>query len=264
MYFPSNSWLFVAAFFIGFIASIFGLGGGFVIVPTLLFAGLSTQMAVGTSIAATEIIGVSSLMCYMKEGHIDRKLTYMMVMMTVPAAILGSFVTSFVSSDDLAAIFGTILVLLALTMWMKRPQEFEHHRYCLRRHMVGLNGHATDYEINMALIVPASISAGFFAGIAGISGGVFMLPVMIRCGVPVKYAVGTSSMMVTLTALAAFLAHFYMGNINYLALLLMAPALYMGAHLGPRLGERVTGKQIRHYFSIILLLTAAVTLYRFA
>ena len=80
-----------------------------------------------------------------------------------------------------------------------------------------------------------------------------------RWGIPVYIATGTSSLMVTITAFAAFMTHASLGHINYLYLVFIAPSLVIGA----RFSQRVSDKNLRYVITGLYVLLAGLIVLRY-
>ena len=102
---------------IGIIASMLGVGGGFLMVPVLsLLLAQPMHTAVGTSLFATFFTSTSASLVYYRQGRIDYKLGLLLEAGTIPGAILGAYSTQFVQGSLLQGIFGFILALVSLRM----------------------------------------------------------------------------------------------------------------------------------------------------
>ena len=118
---------------------------------------------------------------------------------------------------------------------------------------------AYSYVVRLPWLVPVTAVAGFVAGMIGISGGIFKMPAMVLLGgVPMRIAIGTSSFMVILTALAGLSGHLVSdsGSFDIFVALPLAVAAFVGGRLGSSLSTRVKPSTLRIYFAILLLLVA--------
>lgn len=105
---------------VGLAASFTGLGGGFIIVPLLIFIGLSAQEAVGTSFAAILMISLSAVFAHSKFQHVDFKIGLLLGMGGVLGAQIGARLLQDVSTDVFRKIFAVILLLLAVKMFFQK------------------------------------------------------------------------------------------------------------------------------------------------
>ncbi len=98
---------------VGIGASFSGLGGGFLMVPLLLFMGYSAQKAVGTSFLAILVISISALVAHGKLAHVDYKVGLFLGLGGIIGAQVGSRLIDYVSTGNFKKIFAGILVCLA-------------------------------------------------------------------------------------------------------------------------------------------------------
>ena len=105
---------------VGIGAAFTGLGGGFLLVPLLLFWGFSSQRAVGTSFAAILIISVSALIAHYKLTNIDYKIGILLGIGGILGAQIGARLVENVPTDYFKRIFALILAGLAIYLFFKK------------------------------------------------------------------------------------------------------------------------------------------------
>ncbi|HNT36496.1 MAG TPA: sulfite exporter TauE/SafE family protein [bacterium] len=104
---------------IGVAASFSGLGGGFLMVPLLLYMGFTHQKAVGTSFLAILVISVSALLAHNKLANVDYKIGVLLGIGGIIGAQLGPHLTQIISTSNFKKVFAVILVGLAAYMFAK-------------------------------------------------------------------------------------------------------------------------------------------------
>ncbi|MEJ2749397.1 MAG: sulfite exporter TauE/SafE family protein [Anaerolineae bacterium] len=113
---------------------------------------------------------------------------------------------------------------------------------------------AEEYAINVLIIVPTMLVAGFVAGLLGVGGGLIKVPaVVLLGGVPVRIAVGSSSLMVGITALTGFIGQFLRGHFNAHLTVVLALAVLLGSQIGPRLAIKIERDRLQKYFALLLV-----------
>lgn len=252
----------LATFGVGFVASMLGLGGGFLVVPLLIFTGLSAHSAIGTTISIAMFVGFSSFIEYYRQRRVDWELAIILECASVPGSILGAYLTSYVSSDQLIFLF--ILILIVISFFLISQQsiqpDFKFSHFIWRREIIDRFNKKFDYQVNLFWALLFGFFAGLAAGFFGISGAIMKVPVLIFVGVPIHVAVATSSLMISLTSSAAFATHFLLGNIDYRYLILASPSIILGAQLGARKARKIKPRKLRKIFSILLILAAIAML----
>jgi hypothetical protein len=269
--------LVITTLIIGFVSSMIGIGGGILLVPTLLFLGFDARQAVGISVSAVMFTGISSFIEYSRQRRIDWKLGLLLEVMSVPGAILGAYTTTLISATFFEILFALLLLINSILVLKtnqycetRHGSETEHYIqvgyrrfFNIKRTLINSDGKNANYVVNLAFVLPASFLAGFAAGFFGISGGVLKCPILIAGGIPVHIATGTSSLMITITAFAAFVTHASLGHINYVYLLFIAPSLVIGAQIGARFSQRFSAKNLQYLIASIYLLLAGLILLRY-
>jgi uncharacterized membrane protein YfcA len=105
---------------VGIGASFSGLGGGFLMVPLLLFLGFSAQKAVGTSFLAILVISVSALVAHNKLANVDYRVGILLGAGGVLGAQIGARLVEHVPTYSFKKIFAFVLVSLALYLFLKK------------------------------------------------------------------------------------------------------------------------------------------------
>jgi uncharacterized membrane protein YfcA len=110
----------LAGAIIGIGASFAGLGGGFLVVPLLLFLGYPAQKAVGTSFLAILVISISALVAHHKLANVDYRVGMLLGMGGVLGAQIGARLLEHVSTASFKRIFALVLVGLAAYLFFKK------------------------------------------------------------------------------------------------------------------------------------------------
>lgn len=105
---------------VGILAGFSGLGGGFIMVPLLLFLGFTAERAVGTSFMAILVISMSALFAHGKLNHVDYRLGIFLGVGGVIGAQIGSRLMEYVPTETFKQIFAVILVILAVRMFFQK------------------------------------------------------------------------------------------------------------------------------------------------
>ncbi|WP_297523405.1 sulfite exporter TauE/SafE family protein [Thermococcus sp.] len=234
---------FAAGIFIGILAAMFGLGGGFLIVPTLNLLGVEIHHAVGTSSAAVVFTSLSSATAYHRQRRIHYKAGLLLASTAVPGAYIGAWATSYISSAQLKVIFGFVLLLVSIRIYRKKSAEPGEVRL-------------EEVELDYRIIPVGGFIAGIASGLLGIGGGAINVPFLTAMGLPIHYAVATSSFAIVFTATGGALKHYAMGNVEVEWLLLLVPGLIIGAQLGAKIAKRTKASSLGKAFAVVLAFLA--------
>ena len=109
-----------SGFFVGMSASFTGLGGGFLMVPLLLYLGFTAQKAVGTSFVGILVIAVSALMAHGRMANIDYKYGLLLGLGGIIGAQIGARFLEDISTELFKKIFAVILIGLAIYLFVKK------------------------------------------------------------------------------------------------------------------------------------------------
>lgn len=116
-----NEMLFIfGGILIGVGASFTGLGGGFLVIPFLLYLGYTAQKAVGTSFLTILIISISALIAHQKLANINYKVGILLGIGGIIGSQIGARLVEHVSTEQFKKIFAVILIGLALYLLLKK------------------------------------------------------------------------------------------------------------------------------------------------
>ncbi len=235
--------------------SMVGQGGGTLYVPILLALGMGVHDAATTSLFVIVATSISAAIIYRRRRIIDWKLALVIEPPTMALAFAGGLLANSIDATLLKIVFAGVLIIASILMIRpaKEKDTNNPNGWGHWRRKMGDNS----YVVRLPGLMPVTAAAGFVAGMIGISGGIFKLPAMVLIGrVPMRIAIGTSSLMVAATALAGLSGHIVGGSFNVVAALPLAAAAFVGGRLGSSLSIRVNAPALRVLFAIILLLTS--------
>jgi len=235
--------------------SMVGQGGGSLFVPILLALGMGVHDAATTSLFVIVATSISAVIIYSRRRIIDWKLALVIEPPTLALAFVGGLLAISIDATVLKIVFAVVLIIAGILMIRpaKEKETKNSHGWGHWRRKIGDN----NYVVRLPGLMPVTAAAGFVAGMIGISGGIFKMPAMVLIGrVPVRIAIGTSSLMVAATALAGLAGHIVSGSFNVIAALPLAAAAFVGGRLGSSLSIRVNAPALRVLFAVILLLTS--------
>jgi uncharacterized membrane protein YfcA len=249
-------WLGLTAVAVGCLASMVGVGGGFLVVPMLVLVwGLSMQNAAGTSLLMIVFTSTSSTLAYSRQKRVDYKLGVILAMGTIPGALAGAYVTSLLESELLEGLLGIFLLGLAVRMLLARElpdKRPDLDGSCTRK--VDAHGHVFEYNAKPSRGFPGSFLAGMVSGTFGIGGGTLIVP-LLRLGlrIPMHIAVPTSMFMMIFTSLAAGATHAALGHARLEYAIPLIVGIVIGTQIGARLAKRTKARVLEKLLGFCLL-----------
>ncbi len=248
-----------SAFFVGIVAALTGVGGGVFVVPLLsLVFGFSVHGAVGTSLAVIVFTSLASTLGYSRQRRIDYKIGLILAFTSIPGAFLGAYLTMLISTRLLGLIFGFFLVLVAFQMIFQlgfSRLRFSAVRGGWHRKIVDSEGMIFEYDARVILGLALSFFGGLSSGLLGIGGGSVIVPILyFTMGVPMHVTVATSMFIMIFTSISGVVTHISLGNVRFNYAIYLCIGVIFGAQLGVHIAKRISGKNLRRIFGLVLFL----------
>lgn len=163
----------------GFLAGLFGIGGGILVVPGLVFVlGMNQRLAHGTSLAAVLPISVASLATYAVNDNVDWTVAVLLSLGSAIGVLAGTAYLHIAKTRTLTVLFAMILIASAIRLFIP----------------IDANGRPALSVVGAALVVTTGLASGALAGVLGVGGGIIVVPTLILgFGVLPVIAKGTSS-----------------------------------------------------------------------
>ena len=240
--------------------SMLGQGGGTLYTPIQVLAGVDFHVAATTSLFLIMVTSLSATLVYRRAHKVDWPLALVLESVTATGAFVGGLGSGGFSGRALSWLLAALLLVAAVFMIRGGPRPVALVRlrwYHWRRRCQGRS-----YGVNLLAALPVSFLAGMASGMVGIGGGVLKVPLMVSSGVPMDIAIGTSALMVGLTAAGGFAGHLVAGHWDWRLSLVLASAVFVGGQIGARRALRLDPVRIRKLFGGFLLLIALVMLVR--
>ncbi|MED3984596.1 sulfite exporter TauE/SafE family protein [Peribacillus simplex] len=257
----------------GSIGALVGLGGGIIIVPSLLYLGTSTniideltpQVAVGVSTLIMIFTGLSSTLSYLKHKVVDYKAGLIFFIGSAPGGIIGAYVNKNLNAEAFSLYFGIFMVFMAIVLVKNRlkPMLFKPGKGKIVKTYKTENGHSFPYGYHPLLAVLISFVVGFSSGLFGIGGGALMVPVMMLLFFfPPHMAVATSMFMVFLSSITNSITHISLGNVNWPYAFALIPGAWFGAKLGALINTRLKSASLENMLKIVLIIIGLRLIYQ--
>jgi hypothetical protein len=258
---------------VGFLSGMFGVGGGFLMTPLLILAGVPSAIAVGTEAAQIVASSVSGAVAQWQRRNVDVKLGTVLLSGGVLGSVIGVEIVrilrrtgqfDFFLSICYVVFLGVIGVLMLIesinTMRMVRAGKTVGRGSGQHSWIHGLPFKMRFHRSKLytSAMPPLAIGAfvGFLAAVMGVGGGFIMVPAMIYLlRVPTNVAIGTSLFQIVFVTAATTVLHAAQNkNVDaVLAMLLMVGGV-LGAQFGTVAGEKLKGEQLRFLLAALVLL----------
>ncbi len=256
--------LLMLGFIVGLPASMCGLGGGFILVPTLILVfNLPPQTAIAISLVAMCGTTISASIGYIKQKRVDYKLALLYDVFDIPGVIVGAYLTTILPKNLLIGICGFFILFLSLLMLRnlrKRTCSTENEETDMTgngwgRKVSDSMNKVFEYKIRRpGLIMVSSLLSGLVTGLAGLGGGITDTTTMMLLGVPAHIAVASSEFAMALTNGAGVITHGFLQNISIEYALPITIGTIIGAQFGVLLAKRTNQKTLKLILSVVSLL----------
>jgi len=259
---------------VGFLSGLFGVGGGFLITPLLIFYNIPPAIAVATGANQVIASSVSGALVHFKRRTLDIKLGLFLVAGGIVGSLLGIFVFSWLRELGqldlivsilyvffLGSVGGLMLVesLRALRRVKKggairRPGQ---HTW-IHRLPFKMRFRASTIYVSIIPVLGIGFFIGLLSSIMGVGGGFIMVPALIYLlHVPTNVVVGTSLFQITfVTAFTTVMQATTNQSIDIVLAFLLMIGGVIGAQYGARAGQKLRGEQLRLLLALLVLAVA--------
>jgi len=266
---------------VGLLSGLFGIGGGFLMTPLLIFIGVPPAVAVATQANQVVASSVSGVLAHWSRDNVDFRMGLVLLAGGFAGSTVGvglfSLLRHFGQVDLVINLFyvvflGFIGIAMfaesARALWRRRRRgpvmrKLHEHTWV---HGLPLKMRFRKSRLYISALVPAGI--GFFVGILsaimGVGGAFIMVPAMIYLvGMPTSVVVGTSLFQIIFVAAnVTFLQAVQNQTVDLVLALALTVGGVIGAQIGGRLGARLPGEQMRFLLAALILAVAGALAYQ--
>ena len=259
---------------VGFLSGMFGIGGGFLMTPLLIFIGISPAVVVASvspQIAASLFTG---FLAHLRRGTIDFMLGGMLLVGGVAGTIFGTWIFTLLRSVDqldllIALSYVTMLSIVGVLMVTEGLRAINRARHGGRADLRRPGSHTWIHGLPLKMrfkrsriyisVIPVwviGLIIGLLGSMLGIGGGFMLVPMLIYLlRVPTITVIGTGMMLTLTTMVAATVLHAMANHLvdAVLALVLMVGGV-IGAQFGVRIGQNMRGEWLRLLLGVLVLM----------
>ncbi|MDH5722357.1 MAG: sulfite exporter TauE/SafE family protein [Alphaproteobacteria bacterium] len=266
--------IFLLGFFVGFVSGVFGVGGGFLTTPLLIFMGIPPTVAVGTQASQLVASGTSGVIGYWKKGYVDFFVGTVMLCGGVVGTVFGIIIfelMQYLGQIDLVISLLYIILMgsvggmmlfesvFSLSKGKRKSVKHEFNRFNSPSLISRLpyKMRFPRSKLYISAFVPAGIGfvSGFLVSTMGVGGGFLLVPAMIYIlGMPAYLVAGTSLFQIIFTSAFSTIMHAVTNNsVDILLALFLIIGGVIGARFGVMASKKVKGARARVILALIVL-----------
>jgi uncharacterized protein len=261
---------------VGFLSGMFGVGGGFLLTPFLMFSGIPASIAVATGANQIVATSVSGALAQWRRGNIDFRMGAALIAGGMVGALIGVFLlkllreagqAGLIVSLTYVALLGTIGALM-LVESLRAIRRVRAGKPASARRPGQHNWiHGLPFKLRfprsrlyISAIPPLVIGAvvGLLTAFLGVGGGFIMVPAMIYLlRMPTNVVIGTSIFQIIfITAVVTILHASFAHTLDVVLALILAVGGVIGGQFGVRAGQKFRGEQLRAMLAVMVLAVA--------
>jgi uncharacterized membrane protein YfcA len=266
---------------VGFLSGMFGVGGGFLLTPLLIFSGIPPAVAVATVTPQIVASSTSAALSYWRRRLVDEKMTALLALGGVVGSALGVFAfralrsvgqLDLIIALSYVAFLGFIGVIMlreslraiwrARTGRAARPRGASHHTW-VHGLPFKMRFRRSKLYVSVLPIVALGSGIGFLGSILGLGGGFIMVPALIYLlRVPTNVVIGTSLAYTLATMAVATVLHATANkSVDIMLALLLMVGGVVGAQFGAQVGQAIRAEQLRALLALLVLAVALRVLF---
>jgi len=258
---------------VGFLSGMFGVGGGFLLTPFLIFSGISAPIAVATGANQIVATSVSGALAQWRRNNIDFRMGTVLIAGGVAGAFIGVLLlkvlreagqAGLIISLTYVALLGTIGTLMFAESIRAirraragRPPSGRRPGQHNWVHGLPLKMRFPRSRLYISAIPPLVIGwvVGLLTAFLGVGGGFIMVPAMIYLlRMPTNIVIGTSTFQIIFVTAVVTILHASINNsLDVVLALMLAAGGVMGGQFGVRAGQKLRGEQLRALLALLVL-----------
>ncbi|MCM5558186.1 TSUP family transporter [Pleomorphomonas sp. JP5] len=258
---------------VGFLSGMFGVGGGFLLTPLLIFSGISPAVAVASVSSQIVANSTSGVLAYLRKKTVDLKLGLFLTLSGIIGSAIGVWVygalrgigqLDVVIALSYVAFLGTIGMLMVVEavraiLAKQRGTPLPVRRPGQHSWIAGLplrvRFHRSRLYISALPVIALGASIGFLGALLGIGGGFIMVPALIYLlKVPTTIVIGTTLLQTLGTmAFTTFMQSATNQTVDVILGLALMVGGVVGAQFGARVGQSLRGETLRLLLGLLVL-----------
>lgn len=265
--------LILVGFIVGIMGAVLGIGGGIIIVPILvILLDIPIHNAIAVSLVVIIANSLSTSAVYIKNGMANIPVGLIISLVAVISAMIGSSISVVLDQYIVMLILGcvqlSVSALIYIRMRITKPyielKDDDKDYFFAGSYIDKATGKQVSYKpIRLKLTALLSIFAGLFSGLAGVGGGIMMIPTMnIVSFMPIKAATATSAFVIGFTATAAAIIYIGAGYMEPMLVANIIIGISLGTYFSMKFLTSLTDKKVSYAFIILLIIVSANMIYK--
>ncbi len=239
----------ILLFVVAVVMTMVGKGGGNFYVVILAIAGIPMYQAATTGQFILFTASIAAMLVFQKNKSVSWHLAFLIGILASLSAMGGGYFSHLFSGFSLKIIFAILLFLAGALMLIPisaKKNKIDDARFGVVTFSAGQN----IIKVNLWIAVPITILTGFASGMVGVSGGSFLVPLMVlACGTPMHLAVGTASTLIAATSFMGFSGHALRGDFNPKLAIPLAVITIIGGLIGGKFSLKTKPKYLKQIFA---------------
>jgi hypothetical protein len=265
---------------VGILSGIFGVGGGFLMTPLLIMAGIPPTVAAASD--SNQIVGASTsgTLAHYRLGNVDFKMGVLLLIGGVVGGTLGVHIIKILrhlgNADFLIKVTYVLMLgfvgfymfvesLQALKKDKVVPAAKKESKYARLVNQLPWQMDFDKSGIQLSILMPLvlGIFVGILAAIMGVGGGFIMVPVMVYLlRMPMHVVVGTSLFQILFTCINVTILQAYTNHtVDFILALILLLGSTLGAQFGAKISKRLKGDQLKIFLASLVLLVMVKMLF---
>ncbi len=246
----------------GILSGMFGIGGGIVMVPTLIaFFGMEMLDANAVSLAAMLLpVGILGVINYYKAGYIKIKESLWIALGLFVGSFGGAEIAVSIDVSWLSKLYAIFLLYVAI-QFLNIPQLI----FRKKKKTITINVPQFETHCSLWQFLIVGLFAGVIAGMFGKGGGIIIVPILIKLfHYDPRSASATSLAALQLpVGLPSVIVYANDGYLNYLYAVLLAVGIVLGAFLGSKAALKLSGMMFKRIYAVFLVGVAGYMVYKY-
>ena len=243
---------FALAVLIGITLGMLGGGGSILTVPVFVYVmGFEAKEAIAMSLPVVALTSAVGAFGHWRHGNVDRRAVLTFAPLAMLGAVMGAKLATRVTGTFQLALLGVVMLTAGVLMLRgqgPQPEAPPVAERSVRR---------------LVVLAVAGFGVGVMTGLVGVGGGFMIVPALVLlAGLPIKRAIGTSLVAISLSTLTGAVAYQGQTAPPWDVIALFTGLAIVGTVIGTRLTRRVPGRHLRRAFGVLVVLLAGFLLYQ--